>query len=831
MKIRSIVISIALGLFLLVFIYSNYTGFTTYSIGNPSALEINLTRTDYAPNESLLGTMLLTLDNPINAETKIKLTLGEESSEIKLTDLLNKLNVTYATSKKSSGALNPSNTKIITFPTEGVQEVAFLLPSKSEIENISMTVEGIAQNSKYPTFPYIDINEDGYIEWQYFGDFVNWDPTYIYPKSLSLQSGESLITVDNNQLYCHVIDLPYSKDFNISAKYNKDEQIGDIKVAILSFPQSSLNQKTITTNGINTCDLPEPSSLNWYSCTIRLNEPISGPNLICVYNTKTPEDINYYKLATDKSLSETAYICSTPDDEGAADCNSINHGNFLIRLNIGNYSKQLKTSIPLSKGFTQYSFIESLNKYLTKCSTVDGINCIVPLKIYSSSAGKISLSNLLIKYYDNGIKREENTFYDVSPIESALYKIDHSYLTNTTINITIPLSAFDLKTPYISEEYDTYNLDVDIANLQQSKEITIYASQGQAQSSISSAKNRLNRILINQSTIVTSLGYNTQIASTLSTLTSYQTQLEDIKLSNKTIKQKENETEYINTKINSLIEDLPEHIYGKGSLTDTVVIEPKDVTQDVILQDQTPEEIYYYQKTAKITSTSIAFEIEKFSGKKEDVTLIKKSISGNLRDGYIIEIIPKSIAQSASQITFLVQPEIIENDPIVRWPISSINNEIEYIVPGDITYNSDILKTIIVPNELPKDVKFQATCGDGKCTSIMIGGQKISLEDKITCPEDCKKQIPWIYIIIAFIILALGIYYINFYKGKFNFKNIINKQEELFHSKADEEKLISYIKKSLDQKISKQKINKALLQKGWTLKQINHAYKKVESQQ
>ncbi|MFH0936100.1 MAG: hypothetical protein V1815_00280 [Candidatus Woesearchaeota archaeon] len=834
MKAKYIVLSIALGLFLLVFLYSNYidyTGLVTYTIGNPYSLKINLTETDYAPNESLSGSILLTLKNPISSETKVKLQLDENSYEIKFTDLLDQLNITYDTSETSSTPLNPSTTKIMTFPTQGIQDVAFLLPSDSEVEQISMTIEGLPQNSNYPTFPYIDINEDGYIEWQYFGNFLNWDENYIYPKSLNLQSGEQIIVIDSTQLYCHVINLPNSKDFKISAKYNKAEQIGDIKAAILSFPQNSIDQETIITTGINSCDLPEPSTLDWYSCNINFNDVISGYYLLCVYNIQTPEYIDYYRLIADKAPSQTAYICLTPDDNGVAECNLIDSGNFLIRLNVGNYSKQLKTSIPLSSGFTQYSFNESLNKYLGECSTIDGTNCIVPLKIHSSSAGKLVLSNLLIRYNNNGIKKEENTFYDSSSASSVIYKIDHSYLANTTINMTIPLSELDIRTPYISKDYKEYDLDIYVTpNLHESKEITVYASQGKAESEIISTKNKLNKLLTNQSSIINSLGYTSQIKSTLITLTNYQDQLDDLKKSNKTTEKKQNETEYIYKKINSLVEDLPQYIYGKGSLADTVSIEPNDVNQEIILQDQTPEEIYFYQKTIKIESNIRSFEIEKFSGKKEEVTLIKKTINGNLKDGYIIEIIPKTIAQTASEITFLKdQPEIIENDPIVKWPINTLNNEISYIVPGDVISYSDLLKTIIVPNELPKDAKFQAKCGDSKCTYVIVDGQKFALEDKVTCPEDCSTKIPWIYIIIAALILILGIYYINFYEGKLSLKDLSNRTEKLFYSKTDEEKLIDYIKRSLEQKIPKHKINKALLEKNWTTKQISHAYKKLES--
>jgi hypothetical protein len=829
MKVRSIIILIALGLFLSILFYSNYTGLTIYNIGNPHALKINLTKTDYPSNTFLEGSLLLTLKNPISAETELSLTLDEESFEIKLTDLLDELNITYTTSEESYATTNPSASKTLIFEEEGTQEIALLLPANSEIENISMTIQGSSSNSKYPTSPYIDINEDGYIEWQYFGNLVNFDPNYIYPKSLRLSTGESLISITDNQLYCHVIDLPYSKDFSISAKYNKDQQVGDIKAAILSFPQNLINQQMIITDGIDSCDLPEPTTLDWYSCNLNFNEIISGYYLICIYNTKTPEDINYYKLKTDKSTSETAYKCLSVDETGITDCEPVKYGNFLIRLNIGNYSKQLKTSIQLSQGFTQYSFTESLTKYLGDCSTIDNINCVIPLKIHSSSPGKISLSNLLIKYDDSGIKREDDTLYDLISTESAIYNVDDSYLINTTINLTIPLSVFDIKTPSIIEEYEKYNLEIDVTpNLHESEEINVYLSQGSAESAISLAKNKLNKILTNQSNIISQLGYSSQITSTLTTLENYQTQLDNIRQSNKTIKQKENETTYLLNKVNYLVEDLPQNIQLKNSITDTSIIEPKDIPQNILLQDQTKEDVYDYQQTIEIDTTSKAFEIQKFSGRKEVVTLIQKSINGNLEEGYIFEIIPKNIAQTTSQIRFLTQPQIVENDPIVKWPINSIN-KIEYIVPGDIVYNTDAIKTIIIPNELPKQKSaINPICGNKKCEYITLDGQKKYLEDEISCPEDCK-TIPWLYIIIAILILVLGISYIYFYKGKYNIKDIKLKTEELFYSKTNEEKLISYIQKSLEQNITKSKINKALLEKGWTTKQINHAYKKINS--
>ncbi|MEK6825992.1 MAG: hypothetical protein AABX90_00005, partial [Nanoarchaeota archaeon] len=97
----------------------------------------------------------------------------------------------------------------------------------------------------------------------------------------------------------------------------------------------------------------------------------------------------------------------------------------------------------------------------------------------------------------------------------------------------------------------------------------------------------------------------------------------------------------------------------------------------------------------------------------------------------------------------------------------------------------------------------------------------IPLEDKLICPEDCSRKIPWITITIIVIILLLLLAYINFYKGKYSFQSFFNKRR-LFKTEADKINLINYVERASTH-MSFEKVKKILLSKGWDKDQINSA--------
>lgn len=73
--------------------------------------------------------------------------------------------------------------------------------------------------------------------------------------------------------------------------------------------------------------------------------------------------------------------------------------------------------------------------------------------------------------------------------------------------------------------------------------------------------------------------------------------------------------------------------------------------------------------------------LEYISGQKEDITLINKefSIDGSKDDIDLLEYIPKELAASAKEITFLFDHEVIEEDPLIGIGLGSLSQITYYI--------------------------------------------------------------------------------------------------------------------------------------------------------
>jgi hypothetical protein len=80
-------------------------------------------------------------------------------------------------------------------------------------------------------------------------------------------------------------------------------------------------------------------------------------------------------------------------------------------------------------------------------------------------------------------------------------------------------------------------------------------------------------------------------------------------------------------------------------------------------------------------------------------------------------------------------------------------------------------------------------------------------------------------------VAAGGVYYINFYKGPWNFKDTTNFlsvalfKRRLFTSKKDLLNLTNFVKSSLSKGFTRQQLTAVLFKKGWTEEQIRHAFK------
>ncbi|MEM2121708.1 MAG: hypothetical protein QXU20_03585 [Candidatus Woesearchaeota archaeon] len=152
-------------------------------------------------------------------------------------------------------------------------------------------------------------------------------------------------------------------------------------------------------------------------------------------------------------------------------------------------------------------------------------------------------------------------------------------------------------------------------------------------------------------------------------------------------------------------------------------------------------------KTIKTTITSVRITYE---NNFEEKTLIEENIilSSELEKVFIIEVIPKEISESASDILFLQNNyQIIESDPIIKYDFSNFRSgKISYIINKRIYSDSaEKLRTIILLPETT-EVKKQS-----KITGLLVSN--------ITNLKNYGASIGIILGII--IIVFLLIYYLN----------------------------------------------------------------------
>jgi hypothetical protein len=769
---------------------------------DPDDIKINLTKTTYSKGENLEGALRIDFENPAALNTIIKLKIGNKEKSRKLIDLLDDLSLSYEKKDSLSQTSNPTLTKTLIFTSAGSQIVSLKLPEKATVNSITGNIKGLQSSGQYPSSPKIDVASDSNNEFEFLGSFTDFNTITSYPESLTLTSESTAFTENDLTYYCEIINLPASKSFNISSKYAlKDASVtnGNIKAAILSFYTQDSN--VIAQGGANNCDLPEPTStdLKWNECQIEFQNTISGNYLACVYDsasTTSQSTQQRYKIATDTTTSTSQYTCKNPGSTGKT-CQKINSRDAYIRINHANYGNELQETISFSQGSTQHDFSQSLTDYLKTCTPDSSGDCTIPLTISTSSKGKLQLSGLKIQYR-KGVSREENNFYDISTIPGYIHQIDQINLTNG-YQLELPLYLFEFAAP---EKEDTYKLEAFInPGPSEDDEITVVSSTSSV-NIIESTRSSLSSIASSNSQILGLMGLKEAIDSTLDILLDYETEY--------ALAGTESEKTSILNQVESLRANLPSSIKVIETATDLVKISPSDITD--LIEPLNKEKLYFYQKTLRITSTAKLYEIKSYSGKKAYATEITKQTNAGFSDE-VYEIIPTAV--SAGEVFF-------------ETPINQLNNNIykftqgsiHYLIPSNVMSSIADLKTIVKPSSYPVEIENSYTvCGDGKCTSVKIGSETIPLEDALICPQDCSKKYPWTALVIVVLLLAIGIYYINFFHPK-------SSKKSLFTSKQDEESLKKYIKKTLSKGVSRSEIINILSKKGWTKAQIDHAFKK-----
>lgn len=811
-----------------VLISFNATAQNEANVTNISNVVIQLSKDKYQLNQPLEGKLILKITNATTPDDIITVHMPGVIKSFRLIDLFQNMSVNFTITKGKPEGTNAATTKSIDISAGQEKIFGVILPAFSEVLTLNMSVSGTANNQLKKL--NMDIGKDDIIDWFYLGNFIGWNNIVSSPENLVETAGKIIIRDSglNANIYCQRINLPFSKDYNVTVSYKSLNTGGDLKAVIYSIIGGDA---AFPSGGSNLCDLPEVQTSGYHSCTIQFPSAEHGDHLVCVYNDGASVN-DAYELNTDIShQTTTAFSCQRTDP---VFCDPAPNTNYFIKVYGAQYSEALTSTV----NFDEWSLginasLEALKKevgsdpYPGNCAS-DNL-CLVPISIQGTDSGTVSLSNLKIRYETGGVAKttvESDQFYDVVEGHDTFATIKDSALTEPRM-IDVPLSLFRMNatvTPREGAESANAKLEAGWGNnLETNATFTVFFNNIPAEGSqlmINEIRDSINAIPTDEDTLtVLELSGLKQInQDALTSLAGFETRLIS------------GDTPELQTDVNALKATLPKSITKKSSVADIQLVEPNDITTDIADADK-KNEVYLLQDSVSVTIRLSEYEVMGFDDIPKTYTLVKKTIKAKkaLSKLDIFEAVSKNAASSAEDIKFQETPKVVNSDPLVKWYIASLSSgltkDFVYLVETA-SLNVDDFKTIIATSAEDKcgngkcdadededscaaDCKPSFKCGDGVCT--------LDLEDAATCPKDCKGTFPWFYFIVGVIIIG-GVLALFLLKGKKPFK-----------TENDLKTVTDYIKVARQKKVKDNEIADSLMQRGWTKTQIDYAFAHLAS--
>ena len=426
------------------------------------------------------------------------------------------------------------------------------------------------------------------------------------------------------------------------------------------------------------------------------------------------------------------------------------------------------------------------------------------------------------------------------------------------VQFNFSLKTLGVLAPYISTQSKNYSLDVKVegTSISARATVTIITPPSVVEALdpvevIDAYTDVLTQVSAALPGLLTALGLQQNVQDGLTALGTFAYRASTINAStNMTTEEKTSAYDVLLSDVDTAMEDLPKNVVVAKSVTDSVIVGVDDITDMVVLPNQrtadAKNKVYAYQNKFTISATAQFYTVTYFSGGTDSGTYIEKTVSGSGTNVNVVEVIPASTASNDAVVQFSGSPQILRSaSPVIAsWLVSSVSGQkISYTVEGDQVADLPLLKTILVPQVLPSESVqsvsggISYSCGDGVCSYLETDdGEKIPLETSLTCPQDCKKKLSWMPFIIALLIIAAIIYYLNLYHGKYNYRELLTRlkktsdtgkektTKQAFISQADQQNLMTYMKTSLDRGFTKPQITKTLLDKGWRPEQVDQIF-------
>ncbi|MBI4447492.1 hypothetical protein HY643_00785, partial [Candidatus Woesearchaeota archaeon] len=817
----------------------------------PPIINISLARTNFMPNEAIVGEFQIIFNSSFSADTPLNLKLDNSLFQLKISEALDKINASY---KKTAGSLigtNPATQKVLTITADSPKRIGIVIPKEvQEIQTIEFAISGQSYNNNYLKFPYIDFLEDESNEWRYLGSFVGWGEE-VNPDGLKGTLDTTMNGITKNTTgYCQLINLPYANRFNISAKYKKLTANDDIKAVLLRITSlSGQDAEALVDVG---CDLPEPavnSPASWNSCEIQTEYAINGNNLICVYSQFADEvaGVSTFELVADKLTPKSAYTCDEIQSPLASQLSCVASArDYFIKVNPANYTGTFSSTTTLTANLqTSLTFLKEkiagADGYLASCQTFDGENCLVTFKVGGQGEGKIVLSSLSLNYVFAEAPESTDKFYEANTTPPTIYELGFVDLSNASSLAILPLTIFsNLTSPAnFSGDSKVSLLEAWIGNSNKSSvPIITYKNAtptelGEVEQKLQETKSALNNIISGQDAniqkIVEISKLGTEINDDLAALSTLESRLGALKISSAPRNEQTQELTSIKKEVDNLTSAAIKSAKFIKSFTDTLSIEPNQIISEIVPEGYESKEVYFMQQKIQVTTELKKFSIKRGNSEELNGHLVKKTIKAleNLKDVDVYEIIEKNAAPSTDDLIFEEgeAPITVKDDPILKWKLPSLSSGSEktyyYIIDNNLDVDVNDLKTIIFTpeegEEQPPEEK-KVECGDRVCTT--------PLEDKFSCPQDCKPKRPWWLIISIIAVVIIIAFYLNLYRGPGNFREL-TRGKNPFKNDADLKAVTDYIKSSKEKGAADDKITEALLKSGWSEKQAQFAFEEL----
>lgn len=384
-------------------------------------------------------------------------------------------------------------------------------------------------------------------------------------------------------------------------------------------------------------------------------------------------------------------------------------------------------------------------------------------KVYRSESSNVDLTNFykVVRndYLDDTLVAKGKTYYyRVSAIDEAGNEADLSkevYATALLQNITSK-DIIDGLSIELLGKVDSLIREVD----------SVIGDVGEVKSNFNNKEE-------SEKEIFSDLGLNKEIDDSVSQLNSLKRDIEKFKLQDLSKEELDKKLDSSRLRLEVITRKIPEDIILRESDSFNEEINEEEIREGMLEINNEIDESEL-SKSLKNTNSIIeesglgissslsVIEVVYLDGTKKDFSLVKRDISAileRINDAYFLEIIPKNVIESASDIHVSnLDYEIIKEDPVIGF--SSDTKQIIYNIPKKVSLGSlKEIKSVFV--SLSENVKEESNIGVG------VTGYFSLVEGSY--------QIYGIVLGIIIVVLLVGYFlYLKFKRNKPEDTNILN---------------------------------------------------------